>query len=462
MVQATQVCDEQIGVAPLHWLLSAHCTHWLVDVLHTGLPLAVQCKFAVHSTQVPLARLHAARVAFLAEQPLVGALVSPQATQVWLFPQIGLPPVVHWLLVVHSTHLPVPASHVGLLPSLSPQALVGPAAQATHTLPWQIGLVGSVHWLLAVQATHRPLGAQVDPVRPLQSRSPAHFAHRLFKQSGLCGEQSWSLLQVPGASMVGASGTPASERLASGASIGVVPAGASGAVSTMASGGTTAGAPSGPGPSSPDEIPVGPSGLADAVPTSVEPRWSTFTGPSLPPPATGAQRKSEVHANPGWHISAGGEQTPQSRSPPPAASVGPWLSRDRKPSAPPSTSRTHVQSAVHVNPFWHWSWGEHRLQSRTTQESPDVTGKTSASTLAHATIRVLISQVLGCGLNKLLETCATAEFRYHAANTSGSHATSSVSAAFFAPCPGNTGKPRGRPCLQKLNESRRPPAGSAK
>jgi hypothetical protein len=54
----------------------------LVDVLHTGLPLEVQCKFAVHSTQIPLVRLQAARLAFLAEQPFVGALVSPQATQV--------------------------------------------------------------------------------------------------------------------------------------------------------------------------------------------------------------------------------------------------------------------------------------------------------------------------------------------------------------------------------------------
>ena len=125
-------------------------------MLHTGLPLEVQCKFAVHSTQVPLVRLHPARVAFLAEQPFVGALVSPQATQVWLFPQMGLLAVVHWLLVVHSTHFPVPASHVGLLLSLSPQAVVEPAAQATHTFPWQIGLVGSVHWLLVVQSLQPP------------------------------------------------------------------------------------------------------------------------------------------------------------------------------------------------------------------------------------------------------------------------------------------------------------------
>ena len=259
---------------------------------------------------------------------------------------------MHWLLVVHSTHFPVPVSHVGLLLSLAPQAVAAPAAQATHTFPWQIGLVGSVHWLLAVQATHRPLGAQVGPVRPLQSLSPAHFAHRLFKQSGLCGEQSWSVLQVPGASTGGASGTRASGRLAGGASgrgasggaSGAVPTrasgettagapsrsgpsrgGASGAAPTRASGGTTAGAPSRSGPSSPDEIPVGPSVLVDAGPASasVGPRLSTFAGPSLPPPATSTQRKSAVHANPGRHISAGGEQTLQSRSPPPATSDTP-------------------------------------------------------------------------------------------------------------------------------------------
>lgn len=132
---------------------------------HTGLPLEGQCKFAVHSTQVPLARLHAARVAFLAEQPFVGALVSPQATQVCPFPQIGLLAVMHWLLVVHSTHFPVPVSHVGLLLSLSPQAVLEPTAQATHTFPWQIGLVGSVHWLLVVQSLQPPALNTHTPVQ---------------------------------------------------------------------------------------------------------------------------------------------------------------------------------------------------------------------------------------------------------------------------------------------------------
>jgi hypothetical protein len=107
----------------------------LVEVLQTGLLVEVQCRFAVHSTQVPLVRLHAARLAFLAEQPFVGALVSPQLTQICPLPQIGLLAVVHWLLVVHSTHFPVPASQVGLVASLAPQAVVEPAAQATQTLP---------------------------------------------------------------------------------------------------------------------------------------------------------------------------------------------------------------------------------------------------------------------------------------------------------------------------------------
>jgi hypothetical protein len=93
-----------------------------------------------------------------------------------------------------------------------------------------------VHWLLAVQAMHKPLAAQKGPDRPLQSLSPAHFAHRLFRQSGLCGEQSWSVAQVPGVSGVGASGIPASGRPASGASIAVAPDAESGVISTIASG----------------------------------------------------------------------------------------------------------------------------------------------------------------------------------------------------------------------------------
>jgi hypothetical protein len=64
-------------------------------VLHAGLLGEVHCELTVHSTQVPVLALHAARLAFLAEQPLVGALASPQATQVWLFPQIGLLALVH-------------------------------------------------------------------------------------------------------------------------------------------------------------------------------------------------------------------------------------------------------------------------------------------------------------------------------------------------------------------------------
>jgi hypothetical protein len=125
-----------------------------VDVLHTGLPFVVQWEFAVHSTQEPLVGLHAARLPFLAKHPFVGALESPQATQVCPFPQMGLVAVVHWLLLVHATHFPVPESHVGLVLSLAPHAPDDPVAQDTHKFPWQIGLVGSAHWLLVVQSTH--------------------------------------------------------------------------------------------------------------------------------------------------------------------------------------------------------------------------------------------------------------------------------------------------------------------
>ena len=48
------------------------------------------------------------------------------------------------------------------------------------------------------------------------------------------------------------------------------------------------------------------------------------------------------------------------------------------------------------------SAGAQMLQSRLRpQPNPNVTGKTSASALEHTTRRFLMSQVLGCGLNKL-------------------------------------------------------------
>ena len=92
---------------------------------------------------------------------------------------------------------------------------------------------------------------------------------------------------------------------------------------------------------------------------------------------------------------------PASASLPATASTVLLLSTATRPSVPPSMSRTHFQSAVHVYPFWHSSWGEHTLQSRTTQESPDVAGTRSASTPEHTTCRFLMSEVLGWRLRKL-------------------------------------------------------------
>jgi hypothetical protein len=283
-----------------------------------------------------------------------------------------------------------------------------------------------------VQATHRPLLAQTGPFRPVQSVSAAHFAHRLFKHSGLCGEQSLSVLQVPGPSTVGASGIlasgwvltdGASGTVASGASgrfvtaaSGGVAAGASGRFVTAASGGvaagasgrTGAGARSGSGPSGPDEMITGPSAPTDTGPSSAppavseRPRPSIFSGPSLPPPPTGTQRKSAVQAKPGWHISAGGEQTLQSRSPAPAASVDPWLSTATRPSVPLSGSKQR-QSSVQTYPGLQGALGAQTSQSRFTQESPIVPGKTSARTIERTKRRFFMFEILGRGLRKLRE-----------------------------------------------------------
>ena len=66
------------------------------------------------------------------------------------------------------------------------------------------------------------------------------------------------------------------------------------------------------------------------------------------------------------------------------------LSTARGASLPPSTASTHFHSAVHVYPVWHWSWGEHTLQSRCTQESPNAAGRTSASIRENTTRRFLM------------------------------------------------------------------------
>jgi hypothetical protein len=221
------------------------------------------------------------------------------------------------LLVTHPTHWLLAVSHLAATP---------------------------VQCLSAVHATQRPLLAQAGPFRPTQSVSPAHFAHRLFKHRGLGDEQSLSVLQVPGASTVGASGARSTGR-------------ASGAVTTagLSGGAESATDPSIPGLALAPPEPPNPPTPPDPVPppaASERPRLSIFSGPSLPLPPTGAQRKSAVQAKPGWHISAGGEQTLQSRSPAPAASVDPWLSTATRPSVPLSGS-TQRQSSVQTYPGLH-------------------------------------------------------------------------------------------------------------
>ena len=87
--------------------------------------------------------------------------------------------------------------------------------------------------------------------------------------------------------------------------------------------------------------------------------------------------------------------------PPAPASAVLRLSTATRPSSPPSIFLTHFQSAVHVYPLWHSSWGEHTLQSRFMQESANAAGRTSASTLEHKTRRFLMCGILGYGLKEL-------------------------------------------------------------
>ena len=78
------------------------------------------------------------------------------------------------------------------------------------------------------------------------------------------------------------------------------------------------------------------------------------------------------------------------------------LSTATRPSAPPSTVSTHFQSAVHVYPVRHLSWGEQKPQSRSTQESPKITGRSKASALEDTETWLLMSEVFGYGIGKLL------------------------------------------------------------
>jgi hypothetical protein len=274
----------------------------------------------------PLVFLHA---------PVESQVPAQEPGSSWPLTAVHTPLVHVWhapaqsLLVTHPTHWLLAVSHLAATP---------------------------VQYLSAVHATHRPLLEQAGPFRPVQSVSAAHFAHRLSRHSGLSGEQSLSVLQVPGASTVGASGARSRGR-------------ASGAVTTagLSGGAESATDPSSPGPAlAPPEPPAPPLVLAPPEPpnppippdpapppaASERPRPSIFSGPSLLLPPTGTQRKSAVQAKPYWHISAGGEQTLQSRSPAPAASVDPWLSTATRPSVPLSGS-TQRQSSVQTYPGLH-------------------------------------------------------------------------------------------------------------
>jgi hypothetical protein len=241
-------------------------------------------------------------------------------------------PMVHvWhapaqsLLVTHPTHWLLAVSHLAATP---------------------------VQCLSAVHATHRPLLAQAGPFRPVQSVSAAHFAHRLFKHRGLGDEQSLSVLQVPGASTVGASGPRSTT-------------GASGAVTTAVPSGSAESAtdPSSPGPAlAPPEPPAPPLVLAPPEPPN----------PPIPPDP----------------------------APPPAASVDPLLSTATRPSVPLSGSKQR-QSSVQTYPGLHGALGAQTSQSRFTQESPIVAGKTSARIIERTKRRFFMSGILGRGLKKL-------------------------------------------------------------
>ena len=265
-----------------------------------------------------------------------------------------------WLLIAVQTEL----VHVWHTP--------GQSLRLTQPRHWLVVVsqieAAPVQCLFAVQATHRPLlvsHARV-PNRPAQSVSEVHFAHRWLRQSGLCDGQSLSVAQVPAASIVG----PMRATSGAGASGEPSAAGASGTVATGASGGAAAGIRSGSEPSSTGPVLAGASGVADTGGRSGSPPSCIMAGP----PAASVKT---------------GPSTPTA----PSAVAG--LSTATEPSAPPSTSRMHFQSAVHVYPVWHWSWGEHTLQSRSTQESPDVAGRTSASIRKHTTRWLVMSEVLG-------------------------------------------------------------------
>ena len=224
-----------------------------------------------------------------------------------------------------------------------------------------------------MQATHKPLAAQRGvPVRPAQSLSRAHFAHRLPKQSGLCAGQSLSALQVPDAStapLEGASRTGASAGLPTAGASGTV-TGASAGVATIGASGTVTGASAG-------VATAGASGTMTGASAGVATRTASGWKASSPGPLTAASGSADQGASP-----AG------------------------RPSLPPSPAGTQRRSAVHAYPFWHGclSVGTQTLQSRTSPHArANVTGRTNTRTFGHMNCEFVIVGILGCGLRKLRE-----------------------------------------------------------
>jgi hypothetical protein len=156
-------------------------THSFTATSQTGVvPEQCVASAAVHSTHFPSLALHAGRAPSLAAQAAAAAVPSLQATQVCSEPQTGLLAPVHWLLPVHSTHLPVSVAQTGWAGFLAWQASVAApvAAQPAQAPATQMGLVGSEQSLLARQATHLLVLASQSGVLPEQCLLSVQATHR--------------------------------------------------------------------------------------------------------------------------------------------------------------------------------------------------------------------------------------------------------------------------------------------
>ena len=272
--------------------------------------------------------------------------------------------------------------------------------RVTHPTHWLVAVshvpAAPVQCLLAVHATQRPLvmlQAGV-PVRPVQSLSTPHLAHRLPKQSRLCGEQSLSVLQAPAASTVGPVGGASVDR----ASTGPPGAGASGTEGASVSGAGASASTGASGAASTGEsvrVSTGASGEAIS-------RAASGSGPSGPVLSAASGVEDTASGPAASRPMAEPASGAAGLSVPMAWSVVRLPSAATRPSAPPSTSSTHFQSSVHLYPVRHLSSYEQKFQSRSTQESPKIAGRSNASTLEDTESWLLISEVFGCGLGKLL------------------------------------------------------------